>query len=205
MKIGSSFGSYQVTEASDLRLHLRPDYKMGAFMLVAGIVFLLIDIVMFSGDVRRHLLWWVPNWFKGAMFILPPIGILWFFVMTGRSLLIDVPAGVARRTKYFFFGEPVSLAQVTRVQLELDTGSVASSGQYVKLNLIAADGSNALEIGNEKASEHDFDSLPTTDFAMMLEIARHVAGMLKLPLEIKGDPKKMSEINRKMLRDAAGA
>lgn len=202
MKIGSQFGSYQVAEVSGERLRLRPDYKTGVIMLVAGLAFLVIDIVLFS-DRTRHLLWWAPGWFKGAMFILPPIGILWFFVMTGRSLLIDVPAGIARRTVYFFFGEPVSLVSVTGVQLEVDKESAPSAGEFVKLNLLGAGGSKVFEIGNEKASADDFDSLPTTDFAMLLEIARHVAGMLKLPLEIKGEPLRMSEINRKMLREVA--
>ncbi len=203
MKIGSSFGSYRVTELSSDRLRLQPDYKMGAIILIAGLLFVLIDILLFSYHTR-HLLWWAPAWFKGAMFILPPIGILWFFVMTGRSLLIDVTAAIARRTQYFFFGAPVSLTQVKAAQLELDMESVVSSGQFVKLNLVRADGVKVFEIGNEKASADEFDSLPTTDFAILLELARHVAGMLKVPIEIKGTPSKMSEANRKMLHDAAG-
>ena len=111
LKAGDEWGFYKVVEFSPSRILLRADYGTGLLLLVIGILFLLLDIAIFSHSEAvtsfmrifhtrsfftfRDFITGLPRAFQIAMFILPVIGISWFLFMTGRSILVDFPRKVA--------------------------------------------------------------------------------------------------------------
>lgn len=48
LKSGDDWGFYKIVEFSPTRIFLRPDYTTGLLLLVAGLLFLLLDIAIFS-------------------------------------------------------------------------------------------------------------------------------------------------------------
>lgn len=212
LKAGDEFGSYKVVEWSRDRILLRPDYVMGLFLLVLGCVVLALDVLMLTGgDLSgRHtvdpgirlFLYSLPPAVKGGMFVLPILGFGWFFVMTGRSMLVDFNRKVARKGRFFFFGETVDLADVGALRLQITPTSIR--GDFVGLHLVDARKQSRMELANETASEDEFDSTPTTDFAKMLALVQYMGGVMHVPVTRQGEPVKMSEINRKLMA-AVGA
>ncbi|MEO6738616.1 MAG: hypothetical protein ABIP20_00080 [Chthoniobacteraceae bacterium] len=213
LKAGDDWGFYKLVEISPTRIFLRADYTTGLLLLVAGLLFLLLDIAIFSHAdfvVRfmrgyralysfRDFLTGLPRGFQAAMVALPIIGISWFLFMTGRSILVDFSRKIARRVKFFVFGPTADLGSVASVQLRINSAYTPSRGDSVALHLADAQGQSLMEFADETASADEFDSTPTTDFAKLLRITAHMAEMLRIPVTVQGQPAKMSAINRKFL------
>lgn len=213
LNAGDDWGFYKIVEFSPTRIFLRPDYTTGLLLLVAGLLFLLLDIAIFSHAdfvVRfmrgyralysfRDFLTGLPRAFQGAMIVVPIIGLSWFFFMTGRSILVDVAGKVARRGKFFLFGPTADLCDVRSLQLRINSTYTPSRRDSVALHLADAQGQSLMEFAEETASADDFDSTPSTDYAKLLRITAHAAEMLRVPVTVQGQPAKMSAINRKLL------
>ena len=221
LKAGDEWGFYKIVEFSPSRIFLRADYTAGLVIHVAGIFFLLIDIAVFSHaeaitsflrifKVRslftfRDFIIGLPRTFQIAMLVLPVIGISWFLFMTGRSILVDLSRKVARRVKFFVLGATVDLGSVASLQLRINASYTPSRGDAVALHFADAQGQSVMELSEETASEDDFDSTPTSDFAKLLRITTHIAQMLRVPVSTQGQPAKMSAKNRFLLEAASGA
>ena len=213
LKAGDSWGFYKVIECSPSRVVLRADYAAGVLLLVLGVLFLGLDILVFSKAdfiVRvtrgmkalytfRDFLLGLPAALKGAMFVLPLIGFGWFFAMTGRSITVDFMRNVARRVKFFVLGTEANLALVTALQLRINDGFTPSRGDNVCLHLLDAQGRSLMALPDETASADDFDSTPTADFAKLLSAAVHISNTMRVPIALQGEPAKMSPSNRSMI------
>lgn len=213
LQVGDELGFYKVVEMSTTRILLRPDYLTGLLLLVAGILVLMVDVLVFGNAetiVRfmrmfhlyafygfRDFLIGLPNAVKGAMFILPIIGFSWFIFMTGRSILVDFSKMTARKMKFFFFGDEVDLKNITSLQLRISQTS--TSGDIVSVHLLNAQQQSVMELRDEIAHEGELESTAATDYAKMLSLAGYVAQVLRVPVTRQGEPTKMSAINRTML------
>jgi hypothetical protein len=216
LKAGDSWGFYKVIECSPSRVLLRADYVSGLLLLVLGAVFLLLDVILFGNmdtvvrfmRIGRSLytfhdfLHGLPAAFKGAMLGLPVIGFGWFFFMTGRSIVLDFTRMVGRKVKCFVLGPEVDLRSVTAVQLRINAEYTPTRGDSVCLHLLDAQGRSLMALPDETASEDEFDSTPTTDFAKLLFLSGHVAEVLRVPVTMQGEPAKMSASNRRLLEVA---
>jgi hypothetical protein len=216
LKAGDSWGFYKVIECSPSRVLLRADYTSGLLLLGLGVVFLLLDVIVFAKMdfivrmvrgarglyTARDFLLGLPVAFKGAMLVLPVIGFGWFFGMTGRSIVLDFTRMAGRKVKCFFLGPEVDLRSVTALQLRINAEYTPTRGDSVCLHLLDAQGRSFMALPDETASEDEFDSTPVTDFAKLLSLGAHVAGVLRLPITIQGEPAKMSASNRKLLEAA---
>jgi hypothetical protein len=213
LKAGESWGFYKIVECSPLRVLLRADYTSGLLLLVLGAVFLLLDVIVFAKMdfivrmvrgarglyTARDFLHGLPTAFKGAMLVLPVIGVGWFFFMTGRSIVLDFTRMVGRKVKCFFLGPEADLRSVTALQWRINAEYTPTRGDSVCLHLLDAQGRSLMAQPDETASEDEFDSTPITDFAKLLSLGAHVAGVLRLPITMQGEPAKMSASNRKLL------
>lgn len=222
IKAGDDWGFYKVVEFSPSHIFLRADYGTGLLLLVLGIFFLLLDIAIFShaeAIVRfiqlikvhhflytfRDFITGLPRVFQGAMLVLPIIGIGWFLVMTGRSILVDFARKLVHKRKFFLFGPTADLASVASLQLRINAAYTPSRGDSVCLHLADAQGQSLMAFADEVASADEFDSTPSTDYAKLLGLTAHLAETLRIPATIQGQPDKMSATNRKLLEAAASA
>ena len=212
LKVGDDYGFYQIIEFSPSRICLRANYATGLILLVVGFLVGVFDVMIFSNAKTvvsimktfhlssfygfRDFLHGLPDSVKGAMFILPIIGFGWFFLMTGRSVLVDFTNKIARRVKFFVFGKKVNLDAVASLQLRISPTS--TSGDLVYLHLLDAQQQSLMEFQSEIAHEDELEST-TTDYAKMISLAAFMAGILHVPITRQGAPSKMSAINRTML------
>lgn len=221
LKAGDEYGFYKIVEWSPARIFLRADYGTGLLLLVAAIVILLLDIMIFGnahtivGIMRlfrlymflgfRDFLISLPTAVKVAMFILPIIGFSWFFFMTGRSTVVDFTRKIASKVKFFFLGDKVNLGSVASLQLRINPFHTPTGGDWVYLHFLDAKKQSLMEFQDESACEEEILSSPTTDYAKMLALAVYVAQTLRVPITKHGKPSKMSIMNRRMLEAACPA
>ena len=210
---GDSWGFYKIIESSASRVALRADYTMGVIMLVVGVALLLFDVLLFSNAdwvtrfmrfgkniyTFRDVLHGLPVALKGAMIVLPILGFGWFFFMTGRSITVDFTRKVARRVKFFMLSQEADLGAVAALQLRINADCTPSRGDSVSLHMLDAQGRSLFALPDETASEDEFDSTTSTDFAKLLAFTAQLASMLRVPVVRAGEPAKMSPTNRRML------